>query len=73
MLTWWRDVLLVTSGIEEEVINISRLDTLRSVGAGLDPSEVASTIKSVRSALRNLEKNVSPGLVYDNLMLKFPK
>ena len=73
MLTWWRDVLLVTSGIEEEVINISRLDILRSVGAGLDPSEVASTIKSVRSALRNLEKNVSPGLVYDNLMLKFPK
>lgn len=73
MLTWWRDVLLVTSGIEEEVINISRLDTLRSMAASLNPSEVASTIKYVRSALRNLEKNVSPGLVYDNLMLKLPR
>ena len=65
--------MLVSSGIEEEVINISRLNTLRSVAASLDPNEVASTINYVRLALRNLEKNVSPGLVYDNLMLKLPR
>ena len=65
--------MLVSSGIEEEVINISRLNTLRSVAARLDPNEVAATINYIRLALQNLEKNVSPGLVYDNLMLKLPR
>ena len=72
MLTWWRDLLLVCSNQEEHVINRLHIDRFRKISNHLTSLQVTNSIFEIREAFKNLHKNVSPGLVYDNLMLKLP-
>lgn len=72
MLTWWRDLLMVCSNQEEYVINLLHIDKFRKISRHLTSLQVANSIFEIRVAFKSLHKNVSPGLVYDNLMLKLP-
>lgn len=70
LLVWWRDVLLISSGREEEIINISRQEKLKKVSGGVNLHQAAEAIKFVRTAEENIERNVSPGIVCDDLMIR---
>lgn len=69
LLIWWRDVLLLVSGRQEEIFNISRRKKLEEVSAGLNLHQAAKAIGFVRTAEENLGSNVSPGIVCDDLMI----
>ena len=72
MLTWWRDLLTLSNDRDVEIVNISRRTTMEDILKSLNTVQVVKAISQVRIAIDNLHKNVSPRLVCDNLMLKFP-
>ena len=71
-LTWWRDALLIKSGHQDAILNISRMDSLQRVALLMQFQDLVSVIKSLRMTFIYLEKNLNPGLALDNLMLKMP-
>ena len=72
MLTWWRDLLMLSIDRDVEIVNISRRTTMDDILKSLNTVQIVRAISQVRIAIDNLHKNVSPRLVCDNLMLKFP-
>ena len=72
MLTWWRDLLMLSIDSDMEIINISRRTTMEDILKSLTTVEIVKAISQVRIALDNIQKNLNPRLVCDNMMLKFP-
>ena len=72
LLTWWRDLLMVCSDQDGYVINLLHMEKFRKISLHLTSLQVANSIFEIREAFKSLHKNVSPSLVYDNLMLKLP-
>ena len=71
-LTWWRDALLVKSGLKDDILNISRIDRFERVASLIEFQDLISIIKSLRMTFIYLEKNMNTGLLFDNLMLRIP-
>ena len=71
-LTWWRDALLIKSGLNDAILNVSRMSSLERVASLVEFQDLISIIKSLRMTFLYLEKNMNPGLVFDNLMLRIP-
>ena len=55
-----------------EIVNISRRTTMEDILRSLTTAEIVKAISQVRIALDNIQKNLNPRLVCDNMMLKFP-
>ena len=72
MLTWWRDLLMLSIDSDMEIVNISRRTTMEDILRSLTTAEIVKAISQVRIALDNIQKNLNPRLVCDNMMLKFP-
>ena len=72
MLTWWRDLLMLSVDSDEGIVNISRIETMKLILNSLTTTQIVKAISQIRIAVDNLQKNVSPRLVCDNLMLKLP-
>ena len=72
MLTWWRDLLMLSVDNDEGIVNISRIETMKLILNSLTTTQIVKAISQIRIAVDNLQKNVSPRLVCDNLMLKLP-
>ena len=71
-LSWWRDVLLVGQEKPELVSNVGRIESLTQTARDLPPTSVTSAIKTVMRTTFLLERNVSPRLALEGMMLKLP-
>jgi DNA polymerase-3 subunit delta' len=70
---WWRDVLLVKQGDPGSVANPSRMDTLQAVADALPPEQVVGAINAVLETADFLDRNASPRLALEELMLAIPR
>jgi len=71
-LSWWRDVLLVGQEKPELVSNVARIESLSQAAEHLPPTSVTNAIKTVMRTTFLLERNVSPRLALEGMMLKLP-
>ena len=68
-LSWWRDVLLTSQRKHELVSNVSRAESLADISGRMPASEVGGAIKTVMRTSFLLERNVSPRLAIEGMML----
>ena len=71
-LSWWRDVLLVGQEKPELVSNVARIESLTQAAKDLPLNSVTNAIKTVMRTTFLLERNVSPRLALEGMMLKLP-
>ena len=71
-LSWWRDVLLTGQNKHELIVNVSRQETLDSVSAQIPVELVAAALKSIRRTAFLLERNVSPRLAIEGMVMNLP-
>lgn len=71
--TWWRDVLLISSGCEELVVNYDYLDILRLQASHHDLVCAEGAVRGIQAALEQLEQNVNPRLVLEVMFLSWPR
>ncbi len=70
--TWWRDVLLAGSGSSAELINIDRADQIQELAQRVDLNQAKAAADACGRALWQMDKNVTPRLVVEVLLLDFP-
>lgn len=70
--SWWRDVLLIGQDKNELVVNTSRREALTSVSGRIPVESVAAALKAIRRTMFLLERNVSPRLALEGMMMKLP-
>ena len=68
----WRDALLIAQSKSELVVNKSRLESLLSVSERISPESVVSSLKAIRRTVFLLERNVSPRLAIEGMMMQLP-
>ena len=71
--SWWRDILLTGHQRAELVSNVAKRDSLEEIAAKLPVDEAAAAVASVRRAVFLLERNVSPRLALEGMMLALPR
>ena len=70
--SWWRDALLIAQSKRELVVNKSRVESLLSVSGRISPESVVSSLKAIRRTVFLLERNVSPRLAIEGMMMQLP-
>ena len=71
--SWWRDILLTGHKRSELVSNVAKRDSLEEISAKLSVDEAAAAVDAVRRAVFLLERNVSPRLALEAMMLALPR
>jgi DNA polymerase-3 subunit delta' len=71
-LDWWRDLLMVKLGSQEAVVNIDRLSGLIEMAGAYTAGQLRGFIDSIRQAEEQLQRNASPKLVLETLLLDMP-
>jgi len=71
-LSYWRDILLRTSGASAPLINLDRADEIEKVSSKIDLPTAYRTVNSLQRTIANLENNVNPRLVAEVLLLDLP-
>jgi DNA polymerase III subunit delta' len=70
--TWWRDVLLASSGSSAELINIDRAAEIRELAQHIDLNQAKAAADMCGRALWQMDRNVTARLVVEVLLLDFP-
>jgi DNA polymerase-3 subunit delta' len=70
---WWRDVLLISAGCPEGVVNIDREDELRQIAGRHQLPELYAFTARIGQAAQQLRENGNPQLVLENLALHLPR
>ena len=71
-LSWWRDLLLATSGSSVGVTNVDREDTLSTQAQRYSLGQVRDFVEALRTAAWRLERNANTRLTLEVLMLSLP-
>lgn len=71
-LSWWRDALLTGQRKPELIVNASRADKFASVAESVPAESVTATLNALRRAKFLLERNVTPRLAIESVMLTLP-
>ena len=72
-LTWWRDIMLLHTGVTEGVVNVDLLEEGLAEFAGrLTADQITKTVKQIHICLKNLSYNANLRLNLDVLLLKLP-
>ena len=71
-LGWWRDAMLTGQGKPELVSNVSRRETVSAAAERFSPETIAAAIRTVMRTAHLLERNVSPRLAAESMMLGLP-
>lgn len=71
-ISWWRDLLLLCSGIEGDVVNIDRLDELRSSAKRSTALQAWAALQALQETDAQLKDNVNARLALEELWLKLP-
>ena len=72
-LDWWRDLLLVKTGLTQNITNVDRLEGLVEMADGLSLGQIRSFIQSIRVTGDGLRKNANAKLALEVLMLDIPE
>lgn len=70
--SWWRDVLLLSSGSRSALVNIDDRDQLRRAGSAVPPDAAAGAIRAIRQTQTQLAQNANARLALEVLLLKLP-
>ena len=70
---WWRDILLVKTGCNSDIVSLDYLSALSEMAGTLTLGEIVSALKSLTQAVQQLRLNANPRLVLEALMLNLPK
>jgi len=71
--TWWRDVMLVAAGSAARLTNVDRRGEIGSMAARLDVQSVRTAAEACSRALWQLDKNATPRLVVEVMLLNLPR
>ncbi len=71
--SWWRDVLLVTSGAASALTNLDRTAEITDVAARLSPGAATNFLRRLETSLTLLDKNINARLATETLMLDLPR
>jgi DNA polymerase-3 subunit delta' len=72
-LDWWRDLMLVRTGLVEKAANIDRMDVLSRMAQAYELTQIRSAIESILEAGEQLRLNANPRLALEVLMLELPE
>jgi DNA polymerase-3 subunit delta' len=70
---WWRDILLVKTGCNNDIINIDSLPALSEMARGYTLEQIKSAIESIHETEAQLKLNANVRLALEALMLKLPE
>jgi DNA polymerase-3 subunit delta' len=70
---WWRDLLIVKTGLGNMAINIDRADVLHRMAQAYDLAQIRSAIGSLLEVGEQLKLNANPRLALEVLMLGLPE
>ncbi len=71
-LSFWRDLLIASSGAEATRGNPDRLDDVDRIVDRLSLQQVSSVIHLIQDTMNSIEMNANIRLAMENLLLKFP-
>ena len=71
-LEFWKDIIYMKSNAHELIVNISRLESLKSISKLISNDIIHSFLKSIQECELNLKKNLNSRLVLESLMLSLP-
>ena len=71
-LGWWRDAMLTGQGKPELVSNVSRRETVSAAAERFSSETIAAAIRTIMRTAHLLERNVSPRLATESMMLGLP-
>ena len=72
-LTFWRDVLLLTTGVYTEITNIDFEEQLKRVAGAIGLDTARFQVSAVESTISRIDHNVNPRLALEVLLLDFPR
>jgi DNA polymerase-3 subunit delta' len=72
-LSYWRDVMLRTAQAETPLTNIDLNMEIESLAGKIDLPTARRVVRSLESALEQLERNVNPRLLLEVLLMDLPK
>jgi DNA polymerase-3 subunit delta' len=72
-LDWWRDMLLIKTGLGDNITNIDRIDELKKMAGGRNLSGIREFIRGIQTAGEQLRQNANPRLALEVLMLDIPE
>jgi hypothetical protein len=72
-LEWWRDVLLVQAGCDDEVVNQHLLKDLRQIARACDLTSAVRALEAIRETRQNLTYNANARLAFEVLFLELPR
>ena len=71
-LSWWRDALLTAQGCPDLIVNTDQVEALRSTARRCGPAAIARFLARIQDAAEHIERNASPRLVWEVLLLDMP-
>ncbi|MBW8010155.1 MAG: DNA polymerase III subunit delta' [Chloroflexi bacterium] len=71
-LSFWRDVLIRTSGAKSEMVNLDRIAEIDDMAGNATTAEAYGLIASIEHTLHLLNKNVNSRLAIEVLLLEMP-
>lgn len=71
-LAWWRDILLVSYGLIDQVVNVDVQDNLNWFAQTLSGPQIIDALQQTYKTIKNLDYQVNPRLNLEVLLLNFP-
>lgn len=71
-LSFWRDVMITRENARVPIVNLKQSDLVREIAALIDSNQVETILKLHEQSLGQLDVNVNPRLVIENLLLQLP-
>jgi DNA polymerase III subunit delta' len=72
-LSFWRDIMLRTSGASAPLINLDRAEEIEKISSGIDLHTAYRTVNALQRTITHLEGNVNPRLAAEVLVLDLPR
>ncbi len=72
-LSFWRDLLIASSGAEATRGNPDRLDDVERIANRISLQQISSVIHLIQDTMNSIDMNANIRLAMENLLLKFPR
>jgi DNA polymerase-3 subunit delta' len=73
LLSMWRDILMIESGVRTHLYNPDRQDEIEQIASSLDIKCTRGVVSGIERTLRMLEHNVNPRLAVEILLMDLPR
>jgi DNA polymerase-3 subunit delta' len=72
-LTFWRDILIFTSGVSRSITNSDYLSQVQQLAGIVDIHQAQEQVNAVERTIEQIDRNVNPRLALEILLMDFPK